>query len=624
MTHVLYGRYPSKEMKSILPEPRDFRTDCSLEMSKIFSEETKHRGWRDNWVVLAKSERGLGDTIPQECIDAMEKCKYDISIPRIKEIERKTKHDVVAGATEFGEVADRIYPGTSRYIHRGATSCYITDNQELKAMDEGLKLIRKKAYELDLRGSKGLQADMSYCLKIIDHRINNFCARGAKGATGTSASYLQIFNGDVKKVEELDRLVTEGMGFKQSFTLCSQTYPRIYDYQILSTLALLASAFKHSGLADWLAVPIAETKANAQNAAHIASNQWLERTLDDSASRRIIIEDSFKAADFILDFVNEHGSYSRPSKNFHELFGENLSRAMQLLQNKTAGLILKMHGFASQYKDKPCIAYTHYQPAQVSTVGKRIDLWAYNYLLALEETELFSSMQEPMTPGVLEYRVNSLLAGLAAAAGKQSVDMRLCQHDETMSEPFATGQKGSSAMPHKRNPMKNERETSLASVVIHRLNLPMNPYNFLAMDSVLELGHAIFVRDTQKQKGFSVYPETIEKHFREYLPFLVSESLRLGAVKSLEGTDEEPYAVVQRCAIEARDNVQIHGGKNDMLERLSKYPEFCINADEISELLRPSKHYGIAPRQVEAFEEKHILSLRGRYGDLGIESQVDV
>ncbi|MFH0978497.1 MAG: lyase family protein [Candidatus Woesearchaeota archaeon] len=650
MGHVLFGRYPSKEMKEIIgPQPKDYRTLCSPDMENIFSKESKHNGWDDVWYAHMKAQKETGLPIPQEHLDAFQVILHKINYQRMDEIERILKHDVDSGRKHRAEELEKVLEGSSAWLHAGATSCTVTDNQELTAMYNGLQLLADKGYNLLNkleRFDSGLivnqhKSDLEYALNILDSRINNFKIRGAKGTTGTQASYLELFDGNAEKVSAFEQAFIQRLGFGRAFTITGQTYPRIADYQLVSTLGVLATAL--SNIAEYsvsfseeLAHPLSDVKSFAKSAAHMASKQWLERTLDDSAQRRIIIEDSFKAVEYVLDRLNSAEinpiEIRDPDFQLSQPLSETLEgttgKALELLRDKTVNTIFRIHTFAEKFKDQPCMAYTHYQVAQPTTVGKRLDLWAYNYVLALQDIEDFleSDKNLEVSQNIVEYRIATLLTQIAVAAHKQAADVRLCQHDGIMTEPFAIGQKGSSAMPHKRNPMKNERICSLSTELIQYADSNnANPYSFLLADSVLNLAMAVFVEDTPKQKGFTVNPEVIAKNFREFLPYICLEQLVNKVLKTGKYKREELYDIAYNCSIQARTNVEVHGKANNTLELVCEYPQFGLTPEMIPAMLDPMLYIGLASKQVELFGRVHVDPLKEKYKSVqALESDVKV
>jgi len=331
---------------------------ASEEMRRNFSPEHRYGTWRRIWTALAEIEASLGVPIPAEAIEAMRAGADRIDFARAAEIEERTRHDVMAHIAAFGEAC----PAAKGFIHLGATSCCITDNADLILIRDGLEIVKTKllavidALARFARAHKDLPAlaythlqpaqpttigrragmwlqDLLLDFEEIDGRIAALPFRGAKGATGTQAGYLELFGGDGEKVRALDRALAERFGFARTLPVTGQTYPRKIDLQILSTLAGIAvSAHKFSSDIRLLQAfhemeepfgreqvgsSVMAYKRNpmrcermgglakyaiaiAQNPAMVAATQWLERTLDDSANRRLAIPEAFLAADSIL------------------------------------------------------------------------------------------------------------------------------------------------------------------------------------------------------------------------------------------------------------------------------------------------------------------------------------
>jgi adenylosuccinate lyase len=332
---------------------------ASAAMRFNFSDRRKFTTWRKLWIVLAQCERELGLAISAEQIAELEAHAEDLDLEVAARYERELRHDVMAHVHAFGEQA----PTARAIIHLGATSCYVTDNSELLAMREGLRLLRAQlvgviaalrafalkwrelptlgythfqpaqATTVGKRASLWLQ-DLVHDLEDLDHVEQGLRFRGVKGTTGTQASFLALFDGDHAKVRELDRRVTEHFGFERSFAVTGQTYPRQLDFrvgQVLSSIAQSAHKFATdlrllahkkeleepfeqsqigSSAMPWKRNPMRSERICALarfviealgNTAHTAANQWLERTLDDSANRRIVIAEMFLATDAILN-----------------------------------------------------------------------------------------------------------------------------------------------------------------------------------------------------------------------------------------------------------------------------------------------------------------------------------
>jgi adenylosuccinate lyase len=331
------------------------------EMSFLFSAQYKHSTWRRLWVALAEAQRELGLKISNEQIEELRQHIEDIDFEAAAAYERELNHDVMAHIHALGDLC----PKARSIIHLGATSCYVTDNADLMQMDEGLSLIAKKLKKaidqlaafakkyaklpclgfthfqpaqlttVGKRASLWLQ-DLWMDLNEVRYRKDNLSFLGVKGATGTQASFLALFEGDQDKVKQLDQKVAEKMGIKNLFSISGQTYTRKQDTQVLQALAgLAASAHKMAtdlrllaGLKE-IEEPFGKKQVGSsampykrnpmlcericslarilialeQNPVYTHATQWLERSLDDSANRRMSIAESFLTADSILSLL---------------------------------------------------------------------------------------------------------------------------------------------------------------------------------------------------------------------------------------------------------------------------------------------------------------------------------
>ncbi|MDR1940007.1 MAG: adenylosuccinate lyase [Clostridiales bacterium] len=336
---------------------------ASAEMAAAFSEKKRIGLFRRLWTALAESQRELGLNIGAEQIDELKKRVDDIDFARAAEWEKKTRHDVMAHVHAYGEQA----PSARPIIHLGATSCFVTDNADILIYRDALNIIRKKVlnvinnlkkFALKYKGlptlgfthlqpaqltTVGKRAslwlyDLYLDYNDIEALIGGFMLRGVKGTTGTQASFVALFDGDGEKVRELERRVVQKMGLDKVFSVTGQTYSRKFDYKILAALSQIAqSASKFSGDMRLLQhmkeieEPFEKSQIGSsamaykrnpmrseritslsrfvislpQNAAFTAATQWLERTLDDSANRRIVMGQAFLAVDGILEiFLN--------------------------------------------------------------------------------------------------------------------------------------------------------------------------------------------------------------------------------------------------------------------------------------------------------------------------------
>ena len=331
---------------------------ASKEMSHLFSQEFKFQTWRKLWIALAEAEKELGLSITQEQIDDMKAHQYDINYEVAEAREKEVRHDVMSHVYAFGKQAPKAEP----IIHLGATSCYVGDNTDIIIMTEAMKLIRKKLINVINELSKfaleykdmptlgythfqpaqtttvGKRAtlwlqDLVMDLEDIEFQISKAKLLGSKGTTGTQASFLELFDGDKQKVKQLDDIIVNKMGYTDYLKVSGQTYPRKLDSQILNVLSSIAqSAFKFSNdirllqhlkeieepfeksqigssamaykrnpmRSERIASLSRYVIADAVNPAITASTQWFERTLDDSANKRISVPEAFLCVDAIL------------------------------------------------------------------------------------------------------------------------------------------------------------------------------------------------------------------------------------------------------------------------------------------------------------------------------------
>jgi adenylosuccinate lyase len=339
---------------------------ASAEMARLFSAGHRFRTWRRLWIALAECERDLGLPITAEQIAALESVAGDIDLERVADLERRTRHDVVAHLRHFAEQADRVTPGAGGILHLGATSAFITDNTDVLLMREALELLAGRlaaalaalaafarrtravptlAYthfqpaQLTTIGKRACLWAQDFLLDLAEvrHRLATLRCRGVKGTTGTQASFLTLFQGDGGKVRDLDRSFARKIGFAESFAVTGQTYSRKQDSQILQTLAGLAESCHKYGTdlrllqgVGELAEPFDSEQVGSSAMAYKrnpiraermcglarrlitdslngplnAATQWLERSLDDSANRRLVLPDSFLCADAILGLAS--------------------------------------------------------------------------------------------------------------------------------------------------------------------------------------------------------------------------------------------------------------------------------------------------------------------------------
>ena len=340
-TSALSERYPSKEMQY------------------IFSPEMKFRTWRRLWIALAESEMELGLPITQEQIDQLKAHKDDINYDVAKAREREVRHDVMSHVYAYGCQC----PDAKGIIHLGATSCYVGDNTDMIIMKEALLLIRKKLintiasladfadeyksmpclaythYQAAQPTTVGKRAtlwlnELIMDLDDLDHVLSTLKLLGSKGTTGTQASFMELFEGDHEKCKALDRKIAEKMGFDGCYPVSGQTYSRKVDSRVLNVLSGIAQsahkfsndirllqhmkeveepfekhqigssamAYKRNPMRSERMASLANyVMSDAMNPAITAATQWFERTLDDSANKRISVSEAFLATDGILE-----------------------------------------------------------------------------------------------------------------------------------------------------------------------------------------------------------------------------------------------------------------------------------------------------------------------------------
>lgn len=332
---------------------------ASKEMKELFSNDKKFKTWRRLWIALAQAEQELGLNISDEQIQEMIDHKDDINYEVAIEREKIVRHDVMSHVYAYGVQC----PKAKGIIHLGATSCYVGDNTDLILMHEGLELIQKKIvnvlaelkkfalkykdlpclafthYQPAQPTTVGKRAalwaqDLLIDYEEIQHLLDNKRLLGQKGTTGTQASFMELFEGDSDKVKEIDRIICEKLGYTRYFPVSGQTYTRKYDTQVLHALVGIAQsahkfsndirllqhmkeieepfekgqigssamAYKRNPMRSERMAALANyVICDALNPALTASTQWFERTLDDSANKRISIPEAFLAIDGILD-----------------------------------------------------------------------------------------------------------------------------------------------------------------------------------------------------------------------------------------------------------------------------------------------------------------------------------
>ncbi|MCI5650826.1 MAG: adenylosuccinate lyase [Ruminococcus bromii] len=356
-----------------------------------------------------------------------------------------------------------------------------------------------------------------------------------------------------------------------------------------------------------------------------------------------------------------------------------MTEAMKIVQKKLVNVIRVLAKFADEYKNLPTLAFTHFQPAQPTTVGKRATLWMQEFLMDLEDVEyqlskakllgskgttgtqasfleLFDGDDEMAAkidakiaekmgyetcfavsgqtyPRKLDSQMLNVLSGIAQSAAKFSNDIRLLQHLKEVEEPFEKNQIGSSAMAYKRNPMRSERIASLARyIVVDALNpaitastqwfertLDDSANKRISVPEAFLATDAILNLVMNVADGLVVYPKVIEQHLRRELPFMATENIMMDAAK--RGADrQELHEHVRVHSMAASRVIKEEGGENDLLERIANDPIFGVTLDELKGIVDPHKYVGRAPRQTEIFLKDTVQPVLDRYADTETET----
>ncbi|MCI1964739.1 MAG: adenylosuccinate lyase [Oscillospiraceae bacterium] len=353
-----------------------------------------------------------------------------------------------------------------------------------------------------------------------------------------------------------------------------------------------------------------------------------------------------------------------------------MTEALRLVRNKLVGTVRILSEFAMEYKDLPTLAFTHFQPAQPTTVGKRATLWIQDLLMDLEDVEYLLSKAKLLgskgTTGTqasflelfdgdhekvkrlddliakkmgypsclavsgqtysrkLDSRVLAVLSGIAQSAAKFSNDIRLLQHLKEIEEPFEKNQIGSSAMAYKRNPMRSERIASLARyVIIDSLNPSITEasqwFERTLDDSAnkrLSIPEAFLAIDgilnlyENVSDGLVVYQKVILQHLNRELPFMATENIMMDAVK--RGADRQQlHERIRVHSMAASRIVKEEGGENDLLDRIASDPAFGVSREELNRTVSPERFVGRAPRQTEDFIQEMVQPVLKQYSEIG-------
>ena len=363
-----------------------------------------------------------------------------------------------------------------------------------------------------------------------------------------------------------------------------------------------------------------------------------------------------------------------------------MKEALELIRGKLINVIANLADFAAEYKDLPTLAFTHFQPAQPTTVGKRATLWINEFMIDLEDLdyvlgslkllgskgttgtqasfkELFNGDDDtidkidPMIAAKMGFesvypvsgqtysrkvdtRVINVLAGIAASAHKMSNDIRLLQHLKQVEEPFEKSQIGSSAMAYKRNPMRSERIASLARyVMVDALNPAITSsvqwFERTLDDSAnkrLSVPEGFLATDgildlcmnITAKGGMKVYPKVIEKQFMSEIPFMATENIMMDAVKN-GGNRQELHEKIRTLSMEAGRHVKEEGRDNDLLDMIAADESFGMNIDDLKKTLKPENYVGRAPRQVEVYLRDYVKPVLDANKEvLGLKADINV
>ena len=361
-----------------------------------------------------------------------------------------------------------------------------------------------------------------------------------------------------------------------------------------------------------------------------------------------------------------------------------MTEALKLVKKKLVNVIAELSAFADKHKDQPTLAFTHFQPAQPTTVGKRATLWTQEFLLDLEDLEyvlgtmkllgskgttgtqasfleLFDGDQEtidkidPMIAEKMGFkecypvsgqtysrkvdtRVANILAGIAASAHKMSNDIRLLQHLKEVEEPFEKSQIGSSAMAYKRNPMRSERIASLSRyVMVDALNPAITSatqwFERTLDDSAnkrLSIPEGFLAIDgildlcLNVVDGLVVYPKVIEKHMMAELPFMATENIMMDAVKA-GGDRQELHERIRELSMEAGKTVKVEGKDNNLLELIAADPAFNLSLEDLQRSMDPKKYIGRAKEQTERFVNTVVQPILDSHKELlGVKAEINV
>ena len=441
---------------------------AGMEMQKIFSDDRKYSCWRKLWLFLAEAEKQLGISITDRQIAEMKSHLEDIDYELAAKEEQVTRHDVMAHIHTYAACCPEAGP----IIHLGATSCFVTDNTDVINIRDAMLLIRKKLLsimetlavfaeitkEIPALGFTHFQAaqpttvgkraclwlqDLEMDIKQLDFQLSVLLPLGCKGATGTAASFLALFDGDTEKVKKLEEIIVKKMGFPRSQAVSGQTYSRKQDFAVLQVLSGIAqSASKFAGdirllshlkemeepfeanqigssamaykrnpmRSERIASLARYVMCEVQNTAFTASSQWLERTLDDSANRRLAIPEAFLACDGIL---NLYYSIVQGMRIFPAVMEKHLQEELPFLatENILMYCVKEKHGDRQHLHEK-IRAFAVQTAEQIKLYGKENDLFARIVSdpdFALTEEELKAVSDPGKFTGIAELQCETYL-----------------------------------------------------------------------------------------------------------------------------------------------------------------------------------------------------------------------
>lgn len=442
---------------------------ASSEMLYLFSPQKKFSTWRRLWIALARAEMKLGLPISAEQISEMEAHIEDIDFELAAAKEKELRHDVMAHVHTFGTVCPKAMP----IIHLGATSCYVTDNTDIILLREGLTIIRDRLVAViaalsdfameyrslptlgfthfqpaqlttvGKRASLWLQ-DLLMDLQDIEYRISSLKLLGSKGTTGTQASFMELFGGDTGKIKEMERLIAAEMGFDEVLPVSGQTYTRKIDYQVVTALSSVAQSagkfatdmrllshlkeleepfegkqigssampYKRNPMRCERICSLARyVMADTLNPAMTAYNQWLERTLDDSANKRISVPEAFLAVDAIL---NIYLNVASGIKVYPKVIEKHVSEELPFMATENIMMRAVKNGGNRQELHERIRVHSIAAGAVVKEEGKPNDLIsriAGDPAFGLTEEEIRAELSPVAYTGRSAQQVEELVAG---------------------------------------------------------------------------------------------------------------------------------------------------------------------------------------------------------------------